>query len=140
MQYSGAAEGRPLPLVLQIAVGAADRGGCIRDLSQYPAEVEYLFVPCSFLAPDGPPQFRISDGGLGVRVVPVRISTSHSARTVEDLLGDKKRIHVTAFRYLVDETRDVLARIAVSGGDGESSQGQAQAPDVVHRRDSRRII
>jgi hypothetical protein len=112
MQYSGALEGKPLPLVLQIAVGAADRGACIRDLSQYPAEVEYLFVPCSFLAPDGPPQFRISDGGLGVRVVPVRISTSHSARTIENLREDKKRFHMSAFLFIVGETKNVLTDIA----------------------------
>jgi hypothetical protein len=127
MQYSGAKEGKPLPMVLRVAVGAADRGACIRDLSQYPAEVEYLFVPCSLLAPDGPTQFLIGDGGLGARVVPVRISTSHSARTVEDLLGEKKRIHVTAFKYLVEETRAALALIAERGGDGETTAADSDA-------------
>jgi hypothetical protein len=125
--YSGVMEGKPVPLVLRIAVGPADRGACIRELSQYPQEIEYLFVPCSFLAPDGPPQFLIGEEGFGVRVVPVRISTSHSARTVEDHLGEKKLIHVTAFKYLVEETRCILSSIAERGGDGEAAPA-ANAP------------
>ena len=38
-QYSGAGEGKPLPTVLVAVTGAIDRGACIRDFSQYPAEV-----------------------------------------------------------------------------------------------------
>ncbi len=33
-----------LPMVLEVTVGAVDRGACIADFSQYPKEVEYLFV------------------------------------------------------------------------------------------------
>jgi hypothetical protein len=128
--YSGAAQGKPLPMVLRITVGGADRGACIRELSQYQQEIEYLFVPCSFLGPDGPTQFLIGDDGLGVRVVPVRISTSHSARTVEDLLGEKKNMHVTAFKYLVEETRATLTLIAERGGEGEVLAATGEpAPD-----------
>ncbi len=35
-----------LPMVLELTVGAVDRGACIKELSQYPEEVEYLWVPC----------------------------------------------------------------------------------------------
>jgi hypothetical protein len=127
--HSGVAQGKSPPIVLRIAVGGADRGGCIRELSQYQDDVEYLFVPCSFLGPDGPTQFLIDDNGLGVRVVPVRISTSHSARTVEDLLGEKKSMHITAFKYLLKETRETLVLIAEWGG--ESEPPAACAPVVI---------
>ncbi len=128
--YSGAKEGKPFPLVLCLAVGPADRGACIRELSQYQAEIEYLFVPCSLIANDGPPQFVIGEGGLGVRMVPVRISTSHSAITVEEHLGAKKRTHLTAFKYLVEEIRAELSKIA--GSDGKAPA--ADAPGVASQR------
>jgi hypothetical protein len=34
------------PMVLELTVSAVDRGACIIHLSQYPHEVEYLWVPC----------------------------------------------------------------------------------------------
>ena len=47
--YSGAKEGRALPMVLQIRVGSVDRGASVSAFSQYQKEVEYLWVPGSFL-------------------------------------------------------------------------------------------
>ena len=38
-----------LPMVLVVRVSAVDRGACIRDFSQYMQEVEYLWVPGSYL-------------------------------------------------------------------------------------------
>jgi hypothetical protein len=38
-----------LPMVLVVRVSAVDRGACIRDFSQYALEVEYLWVPGSYL-------------------------------------------------------------------------------------------
>ena len=38
-QYSGAGRGAPLPMLLSMRAEAIDRGACIKDLSQYPAEV-----------------------------------------------------------------------------------------------------
>ena len=127
LQYSGAAEGRPLPMVLEIVVGAVDRGACIRDLSQYPGEVEYLWVPCSFIAPEGPPRFSTGADGLVVRVFPVRVNANLSSRTVEELLGQKKRAHVAAFRFLVGEVRRDLAALAEAGGAAARLAGDATA-------------
>jgi ankyrin repeat protein len=39
VDYSGAGEGKPLPTVIQTRASSIDRGACIKDLSQYPAEV-----------------------------------------------------------------------------------------------------
>ena len=116
LMYSGAAEGKPLPMVLEMVVGPVDRGACIRDLSQYPGEVEYLYLPMSFISPDGTPRFTISAAGLGVRVIPVRINVNLSARTVEVLVGQKKRSHCAAFRFLLCELKDELPRLAEAGG------------------------
>ncbi len=39
VDYSGAGEGRPLPMMITTRVGSIDRGACIKELSQYPTEV-----------------------------------------------------------------------------------------------------
>jgi hypothetical protein len=46
--WRGAGRGS-LPIVLVVRVSAVDRGACIRDFSQYMQEVEYLWVPGSYL-------------------------------------------------------------------------------------------
>jgi len=107
IQYSGAKEGKPLAMVLEIQVGAVDRGACIRDFSQYPAEVEYLWVPCSYIEPSGHIYLHVLPEGV-VKVIPVRVNANLKAKTVEDLLGQKKTMHMTAFRQLLDETRHHL--------------------------------
>ena len=40
ISYAGVNEHKPLPTVFEIRVGAVDRGACIREFSQYPAEIE----------------------------------------------------------------------------------------------------
>jgi hypothetical protein len=115
LQYSGAGEGRPLPMVMEMVVGAVDRGACIRDLSQYPREVEYLWGPCSFVAPDGEARLEVSPFGV-VKLVPVRVNANLSARTVEELVGQKKRTHLACFRYLLAEVRGALRRHAEEKG------------------------
>jgi hypothetical protein len=101
--------------VLEMVVGPVDRGACIRELSQYPKECEYLYLPMSFVSPDGAPRFTISAAGLCVRVIPVRINVNLSARTVEELVGQKKRMHCAAFRFLLGELEQELARLAEKG-------------------------
>ena len=53
ISYSGIEEKKPVPIVLEIRVGAVDRGASIQNFSQYPQEKEFVFVPCSFLEQDG---------------------------------------------------------------------------------------
>ena len=104
-------------MVLRLATGTIDRGACISELSQYPGEKEYLWVPCSFLEPAGAPRVELvgaAGGAAGgvVTVVPVRASANLKARTVEELHTQKKDMHLNAFRYLLDETARDLERIA----------------------------
>jgi hypothetical protein len=51
-----------------------------------------------------------------VVLVPVRINSNLKTMTVEEFLGQKKQMHVTAFRHLVcDELPHDLHRIAEEG-------------------------
>ncbi len=84
-------------------------------IGQYPGEVEYLWVPCSFLQQSGPRYVEVTEGGAVV-LVPVRINSNLKTMTVEEFLGQKKQMHVTAFRHLVcDELPHDLHRIAEEG-------------------------
>jgi hypothetical protein len=99
-------------MVLEMVVGPVDRGACIRDLSQYPEEVEYLYLPMSFISPNGAPRFTIIADVLGMRVIPVRVNVNLSARTVEQLREQKKRTHCAAFRFLQDKLSGELDCLA----------------------------
>ena len=112
VRYSGAAEGRPPAMLLEIVIGAVDRGACIVFASQYPKEAEYLWLPCSFMAPGGHIRLEAAAGAGLVRVVPVRANANLTARTLEELVAQKKRTHVASFRFLVAEVRTDLQRIA----------------------------
>jgi hypothetical protein len=43
IEYSGLGEGKPLPMVIQTRTSSIDRGACIKELSQYPGEVDAPF-------------------------------------------------------------------------------------------------
>ena len=43
VEYSGVGEGKPLPMVIQTRASSVNRGACIKDLSQYPGEVNVEF-------------------------------------------------------------------------------------------------
>jgi hypothetical protein len=81
VEYSKVHEGNPLPRVLLIAVGAVDRGACIAPLSQYPDEMEYLYVPCSFVEQYGPRTVEATPAGV-VEVIPVRLPAARACACV----------------------------------------------------------
>jgi hypothetical protein len=79
-----------LPIVLELTVSAVDRGARIKELSQYPGEVEYLWVPCSFVAPDGPERMEVTEHHGVVRIVPVRVNSNLTTQTLEQIINSKK--------------------------------------------------
>ena len=83
-QYSGVVQGRAQAMVLRMETGTIDRGADISELSQYPGEREFLWVPCSFLEPHGAPtvEFVEETGGV-VTVVPVRVSAEDEERGLD---------------------------------------------------------
>ena len=112
--YAKLEEGRDLPLVMAIHTGSVDRGASIRDYSQYPDEAEFLFVPCSFLEKVGAFYIDVNEQGI-TELVPVRVNSNLKARTVDELVDQKKDLHVAAFSYHIDVIRNELQRIAVEG-------------------------
>ena len=101
-KYSGVKEGKPFPLIFEIVSGAVDRGAMISEFSQYPAEQECLFVPCSFLEPHGNEVMEVTPDGL-VGKVRIRLNMNIKSRTCEDLVSQKKQMHITSFKYLLGE-------------------------------------
>ena len=100
-------------VVLCLEVTSIDRGACVREFSQYPAEVEYIYVPCSYLEPTGVDALEeSSDGGL-VRVHYVRMNANLKSFTVEELKDRKKKMHLAAFKYLIVEAEREIGRAHV---------------------------
>jgi Mn-containing catalase len=56
-----------------------------------------------------------------VRIVPVRVNSNLTARTLDQILGSKKQAHMSAFRYALQEIQRDLLRIT-----GVQSHDQAQ--------------
>mmetsp|Transcript_89171 Transcript_89171/g.238053 ORF Transcript_89171/g.238053 Transcript_89171/m.238053 type:complete len:1095 (+) Transcript_89171:694-3978(+) len=108
IEYSGVKKGSAHPLILQIRIGGVDRGACIQDFSQYPLEKEYLWVPCSFVQQEGTAYLEMSPSGV-VKIFPVRVNSNLKTMTVEELVGMKKSMHLTTFKYLIEEV-DVSLR------------------------------
>jgi len=112
-QYSGAKAGETMGVVLCLESTSIDRGGCIKEFSQYEGEVEYLFVPCSFVEPTGLKRLEDAKDGEGLLwMIHVRVNANLKSFTVEELKGRKKQMHVAAFDYLLAETERALVAIA----------------------------
>jgi hypothetical protein len=106
-------------MVLELTVNAVDRGACIRDLSQYPHEVEFLWVPCSFVAPvPGISEtIEVTEEYGVVCIAHVEVNSNQSVRTLEHLLASKKQTHMAAFRYCLQELqRDLVKECEERGG------------------------
>jgi ankyrin repeat protein len=114
MGYSGAAEGRPNAMVLEIEPSFVDRGAVVSEFSQYPTEVETLFLPMSFVVQSGQRHLERCTTGE-VTVIPVRVSVNLKAERLEQLEEKKKSIHLTGFEFRVNELRQKLQRLATEG-------------------------
>jgi len=71
-------------------------------------------VPGAYLEQCGPAEMELCNGQI-VTVLPIRANAS-KALTVEEILGQKKSMHVNAFRFLIGEMSRDLRRIAATGG------------------------
>jgi ankyrin repeat protein len=82
-----------------------------QDLSQYPHEVEYLWVPCSFVAPapGSAERMEVTEKHGVVRIVPVHVNSNQTARTLEQMLASKKQTHLAAFRFGLQELQRDLS-------------------------------
>ncbi len=104
INYSGVKKLRPLPIVLEIKGGSVDKGACIQEFSQYPAENECLFVPCSFLEQVSHHCLEITKDGI-VIVIPVRVNVNLKTMTVDEYVQQQKAMHISSFRYVIEEIK-----------------------------------
>ena len=68
-------------------------------------------MPCSFIQPAGDRRLHVTADGV-VAEVPVKINANLRTSTVEELVGQKRSMHLATFRFLVDEVRRDLERLA----------------------------
>ena len=100
---------------MEFRIGAVDRGACVRDLSQYQAETEHLFVPCSWVEQSGEVACVATPSGV-VQMIPCGLRANLKAATTEELHGRRRRMHLAAFRFRLDELPGRLAVLARDGG------------------------
>jgi hypothetical protein len=111
-----------LGTIFEIDVGQIDRGAAIDWLSQYPAEEEFLVPPLSNLEVMGKPEVRMMEvnnnhpltderkkGIATVRkqeilVVKLRVNVNLKSKTIEELIGTRKMLHVTTLANLFADT------------------------------------
>jgi ankyrin repeat protein len=135
IDYCGINKLKPLPLVLAIRVGAADRGACIREFSQYVTEVEHLYSPCCFLEHDGPDYLEVTAAGV-VRIFPVCVSANHKTSTVDELEIKKKTLHLSSFKYRIHEIELKLQDLAIERNAAQRLAEDTSKDDNVHTVDA----
>ena len=111
IKYSGVEDGKPKATVLMIRTGAVDRAASLQDYSQYQDEREYLFLPLSFLQPNGAGWIEPTPNG-SVSMVSVRVIPNLKTHTIEEVVGKKKSMHIAAFSHLLDELEQLLNHMA----------------------------
>jgi hypothetical protein len=119
VQYSGVRDNKPKASIMEIHPNSVDRGADISDFSQYPSEKEFLIVPYSFVQGDGRQRTEITDGGGVLTVISVNVNINLKTETLEQLKGKKKSMHLTAYKSLIDETKQWLHAYAEEGGRGQ---------------------
>ena len=120
VQYSGVRDNKPKASIMEIHPNSVDRGADISDFSQYPGEKEFLIVPYSFVQGDGRQRTEVTEGGGVLTVISARVNINLQTLTVEQLRGKKKSMHITAFKSIIDETRQWMQAYAEKGGPVEA--------------------
>jgi ankyrin repeat protein len=128
VMYSGVKKGQPTATVLQMRANAVNRPACIEAFSQYPHEREYLWVPLSYMQPDGTPMVVATPHGV-LQTVDVAVCANGTAATTEELLGRKRRLHLKAFECLVAQLRADMLHEA-----GRARVARAKAGRTVAER------
>jgi hypothetical protein len=116
VQYSGVRDNKPKASIMEIHPNSVDRGADISEFSQYSGEKEFLIVPYSFVQGDGRQRTEVTEGGGVLTVISVRVNINLQTLTVEQLRGKKKSMHITAFKSIIDETKQWMQAYAEEGG------------------------
>ena len=116
VQYSGVRDNKPKASIMEIHPTSVDRGADISEFSQYPGEKEFLVVPYSFVQGDGRQRTEITEGGGVLTVISVSVNINLKTETLEQLKGKKKSMHMSAFKSVIDETKQWMHAHAEEGG------------------------
>ena len=82
LQYAGDS----MPIVLEISLGAIDRGASLKFLSQYPEEEEILLPPRSYLEVVGSLSRQEADeNGRLIRIISLKANANMSSSTIEEV-------------------------------------------------------
>jgi hypothetical protein len=120
VMYSGVRESKPRATVLQIKTSSVNRAAYIEMYSQYSQEREYLWVPLSYMQPEGGQVFEASQYGV-LYTIDVSVNANGTAATIEDLLGKKKQLHIKGFEILFDDLKVEFFRYAREFGENAES-------------------
>ena len=104
VQYSGVRDNKPKARIMEIHPNSVDRGADISEFSQYPGEKEFLIVPYSFVQGQGRQRTEITEGGGILTVISATVNINIKTQTVEEFIGKKKYMHISAFQSLIRET------------------------------------
>jgi len=116
VHYSGVRDNKPKASIMEIRPNSVDRGADISDFSQYPGEKEFLIVPYSFVQGDGRQRTEITDGGGVLTVISVNVNINLKTETLEQLTGKKKSMHLSAFKSVINDTKQWMQSHALEGG------------------------
>jgi hypothetical protein len=116
VQYSGVKDKKPQASIMEICPNAVDRGADISQFSQYPKEREFLFVPMSYVQGQERCRVEVGPGGGVLKVISVSVNINLKTETVEQLTGKKKSMHISAFKSVIDETKQWMQAYAEEDG------------------------
>jgi hypothetical protein len=116
VQYSGVKDQKPQASIMEILPNAIDRGADISEFSQYPGEREFLFVPMSFVQARERCRVEVGPGGGVLKIISVSVNINLKTETVEQLTGKKKSMHISAFKSVIDETKQWMQAYAEEDG------------------------
>lgn len=98
--------------LFEIELGQINRGATLNWLSQYPSEDEILIPPLSNLEVVGEPRvesFQLKNAAVptfvDVVVIPLRLSVNLRSKTIEELISNRKILHLATIENLIADTR-----------------------------------
>ena len=107
IQYSGVHTQQKKAAIISMELSSVDRGADVSFCSQYPREKEVLFSPCTFLQQSGPQELKVTNSGV-LSMFPVRINVNLRSGTLDDIESRKRKMHVSAFKFMIGEIREDL--------------------------------
>ena len=127
LQYTGVDKGKPFATLLKIQPAAVDHGADISEFSQYPREQEFLWNPCSLVEPCGEVTVESTGNGL-VTIIPVRVNMNLQTMTVEEIRERKKNMHLSCFRFMLEDLKRELLELRDNNKRGLFGDGLNSLP------------